>query len=83
MEIRECRRASSLTIALTFLKPFKSENTIVFTLVPDGDATLVTWTMTGPKTLMTRVIGIFTSMDKLVGPDFEKGLTQLKALLEA
>jgi hypothetical protein len=24
-------------------------------------------------------MGIFTSMDKMVGPDFEKGLAQLKA----
>ncbi len=83
MEIRESNRATSLTIALTFLKPFKSDNTIVFTLVPGGDTTLVTWAMTGPKTFMTRVMGIFTSIDKMVGPDFEKGLAQLQALVEA
>jgi hypothetical protein len=34
--------------------------------------------MTGKKTLLTKVMGIFTSMDKMVGPDFEKGLAQLK-----
>ena len=27
---------------------------------------------------MTKVMGIFTSMDKMVGKDFEKGLTRLK-----
>jgi hypothetical protein len=37
--------------------------------------------MTGPKTWMTKLMGIFTSMDKMVGPDFEKGLTRLKAVL--
>ena len=83
MEIVESHRATSLTIKLAFLKPFKSESTVVFTLVPDGDATGVTWAMTGPKTFMTRVMGIFTSMDKVVGPDFEKGLAQLKQLVEA
>jgi hypothetical protein len=31
---------------------------------------------------MTRVMGIFTSMDKLVGRDFEKGLARLKAVAE-
>ena len=38
--------------------------------------------MTGHKTLMTRVLGIFTSLDKMVGPDFEKGLARLKAVTE-
>jgi hypothetical protein len=38
--------------------------------------------MTGPKTLMTRVMGIFTSMDKLVGKDFGKRLARLKAVAE-
>ena len=33
--------------------------------------------MVGPKTFMTRVMGIFMSMDKMVGHDFEKGLTRL------
>jgi hypothetical protein len=26
---------------------------------------------------MTRIMGIFTSMDKLIGRDFEKGLVKL------
>ena len=39
--------------------------------------------MTGRKTLMTRVMGIFKSMDSMVGPDFEKGLAKLKAVAES
>lgn len=38
--------------------------------------------MSGKKTLMTKAMGIFTSMDKLIGPDFEKGLGNLKANAE-
>ena len=49
----------------------------------DGVMRVVRWTMTGPKTVLTRVMGIFTSMDKMIGPDFEKGLTRLKADVEA
>ena len=48
-----------------------------------GDTTHVTWTTTGPKTFMTRFIGVFMSMDKMLGPDFEKGLAKLKALVES
>jgi len=82
MKITEAVEPSSVQIALDFLKPFKSSSTTTFNLKPQGEATEVTWTMTGPKTLMTRVIGVFKSMDKMVGPDFEKGLTKLKGATE-
>lgn len=82
MKITEAVEPSSVQIAVEFLKPFKSSSTTTFNLKPQGDATQVTWTMTGPKTLMTRVIGVFRSMDKMVGPDFEKGLAQLKGTAE-
>ncbi|MFA9431137.1 SRPBCC family protein [Egicoccus sp. AB-alg2] len=74
---------STVTIDLQFVKPFKSRSTTAFELRPDGDGTLVTWTMTGPNTAMLRLMGLFTSMDKLIGPDFEKGLQRLKADAEA
>jgi hypothetical protein len=82
MEITEAIDASNLRIALDFLKPFKSSSITTFDLKPEAEATRVMWTMTGPKTLMTRVIGVFKSMDKMIGPDFEKGLAQLKTLVE-
>lgn len=72
-----------IEIDLHFLRPFKSENVTEFTLTPDGDGTSVTWRMTGPNTFMTKVMGFFgRSMDKMVGPDFEKGLGKLKGLAE-
>jgi hypothetical protein len=72
----------SVTIDLQFLRPFKSRSAVEFAVRPDGESTIVRWTMTGPKTLMTKVMGIFTSMDKVIGPDFEKGLARLKADVE-
>jgi hypothetical protein len=83
MEITEAVEPSKVAIALNFVKPFKASNTTTFDLAPDGDSTLVTWTMTGPMTMMTKVMGIFKSMDKMIGPDFEKGLAKLKATTEA
>lgn len=73
----------SVLIDLQFLKPFKSRSTTEFVLDPDGDGTLVTWRLTGPQTMMTRVMGVVTSMDKMIGPDFEKGLDRLAAESEA
>ena len=82
MEITEAVQSSRVVIDLRFLKPFKSHNTTAFTLEPQDAGTRVTWTMTGPKTLAARMMGVFTSMDKLVGGDFEKGLARLRGVVE-
>ncbi len=82
MEILTVEPPTSVGIDLNFIKPFKARNHTLFTLEAQGGSTAVTWTMVGPKTFMTKVMGIFTSMDKLVGKDFEKGLAQLKSSVE-
>lgn len=71
-----------IAIALAFLKPFKSTSTSLFELVPDGEQTVVTWRMTGEQTGLMAVFGRFMNMDKLIGPDFEKGLARLKTAAE-
>jgi uncharacterized protein YndB with AHSA1/START domain len=83
MEILEAEAPSHLLIDLVFEKPWKSHSVTEFTIDGRESGTEVTWSMTGPMTLVTRVMGIFKSMDSMLGPDFEKGLAQLKANLEA
>ena len=83
MEITSVEPDRSVAVDLQFLKPFKARNVTTFTTESQGDDTLVRWSMTGPRTFMTRVMGIFSSMDKMIGPDFEKGLDRLKADAEA
>ncbi|HET9871249.1 MAG TPA: SRPBCC family protein [Propionibacteriaceae bacterium] len=83
MEILESVEPSRVRIGLQFEKPFKARNEIIFTIRPAVAGAHVTWTMTGQKTLMTKVMGLFTSMDKMIGPDFEKGLARLKATTES
>ena len=75
--------ASTVRIDLQFLKPFKSHNNTVFDLQPDGEGTLVTWRMVGLHTRMTKIMGRFISMDKMLGPDFEKGLARLETEAES
>jgi uncharacterized protein YndB with AHSA1/START domain len=82
MEITDDTPPERVVIALDFIKPFKSSNTTTFELGGDEGSTAVTWRMVGPKTLMTKLMGIFKSMDKMIGPDFEKGLARLKAAAE-
>jgi uncharacterized protein YndB with AHSA1/START domain len=82
MEIAEAVEPHRIDIDLRFEKPFKARNDTRFVLTPEGGGTLVTWTMTGKKTFATKVMGLFTSMDSMVGKDFEKGLARLKAVVE-
>ncbi|MEM7325854.1 MAG: SRPBCC family protein [Actinomycetota bacterium] len=84
MTLTEVAPPERVAIDLTFMKPFKAENVTELTLTPAGDGTTVNWRMTGANTFMVRVMGLFgRGMDKMVGPDFEKGLANLKRLSEA
>lgn len=70
------------TIKLDFSKPFKANNTAEFTLLPQGAGTQVTWAMYGASPFVAKLMGLFFSMDTMVGKDFEVGLANLKALAE-
>ena len=82
MEITGVEENSRVEMDLEFLRPFKARNQVSLTLRPVDHGTHVTWAMSGRNTLGTRVMGIFKSMDSLMGPDFEKGLAKLKGLAE-
>ncbi len=73
---------SRIVIDLRFLKPFKAHNQAEFTLQPQGSSTRLAWAMTGPTSLVMRVMGLFMNMDKTIGRDFEAGLANLKAVTE-
>ena len=79
MEMLDVEPDRRIVIDQQNLKPLKSRVTVTFSLDESADGTSVTWSMTGEKTLMTRAMGIFKSMDGMVGPIFEKGLASLKA----
>ena len=82
MEITDSSPSSKLTLKLDFIKPFEGHNVAEFTLEPSGDATSVTWAMHGPSSYLSKVMGVFISMDSLVGKDFEAGLAAMKAAAE-
>ena len=84
MEVTDADRPSKVRIALEFEKPFRSSNTTEFLISSQSaGSSLVTWKMTGPRTLGVKIMSIFTSMDSMIGKDFEKGLAKLKSVVEA
>lgn len=77
MTITDSRAPQSVTIRLEFIKPWTATNTTQFDFAPSGSGTQVTWAMTGHNNFMAKAFGLFMDMEKMVGPDFKKGLADL------
>ena len=69
-------------IDLHMMEPFEGRNVVVFTITAAGDASKVTWNMDGANNMISKVMGLFFSMDNMIGKDFEVGLTRLKMAAE-
>ncbi|MGH6819886.1 MAG: SRPBCC family protein [Methylocella sp.] len=82
MEIIESASPSKVVLKIDFIKPFEGHNTIEFTLEPQGESTKVTQAMFGSSPFLSKVMCIFSSMDKMVGTKYEEGLANLKVLAE-
>lgn len=70
-------------VDLTFEKPWKARNAVEFRFTPTPAGTRVTWTMTGDNRGLAAVFARIVNMDKLLGKDFDRGLSRLKAAAEA
>ena len=83
MTIVDRQAPKRVRIRLDFVRPFPGTGEAEFTLEPVGAGTHVRWLMKGEKVFVTKVIGLFVSMDRMIGPSFERGLADLKAQSES
>ncbi len=83
MTIVKSQSSEVLEMQLDFLKPMKATNAANYTFKVEGQGTAVTWSMSGKKNLMMKAFHMVVNMEKMLGPDFEKGLAQLKANTES
>jgi hypothetical protein len=83
MTLLESHPNDVVRIEVEFIKPIAATNTAEFTFTPQGNQTVVNWTMTGTNNFMGKAFDLVMNMDKMVGSDFEKGLARLKSTLEA
>jgi Polyketide cyclase / dehydrase and lipid transport len=83
MEITRSVPARNMQLDLHFIKPFKADNVTEFTLTPNGKGTHFKWEMRGTTPFLLRVMHVFFNMDKIVGKDFENGLANLRAIVDA
>lgn len=84
MKIAESSQNERIRIRIQFLKPMKALHDVQFDLKPIGETrTEVVWTMSGKNEFIGKAMHAFMNMDKMVGAQFERGLADLKALVEA
>lgn len=83
MEITESIPPVKVALRLDFIKPFKGQSTVEFTLEPKGDNTVVTQTMRGTNEYIAKLLCLlFFNQNKMIGGKFEQGLANLKAIAE-
>ena len=83
LTITESHPSDLVRIKLEFMKPFAATNTAEFTFKPEGERTNVTWAMQGNNNFFAKALHLVMNMDKMVGGEFEKGLVDMKAAVEA
>lgn len=83
MTIAKTAAPSRIDMNLDFVKPFPGNNLVTFTIAPKGSASDVTWAMEGPVSFIPKVMGLFFSMDNMMGKAFDDGLADLKKIAEA
>lgn len=82
MTIEKSVPGSQIVIKLEFLKPFEATNTATFTFQKTADGTKTTWAMDGNNNFVSKAMCLVMDMDKMIGPDFQRGLAALKTVAE-
>jgi uncharacterized protein YndB with AHSA1/START domain len=82
MTITESRPNQRVATRTDFTRPFAGTSNADFVFSEQGGQTNVIWTMAGQQTFIGKAICLFTPMETMLGPEFEKGLAQLKAVAE-
>ena len=82
MTITNSRANELVRFRLEFMRPFKATNTAEFTFRPQGNRTIVTWTMSGKNNFIAKAMSLFINCDKMVGRQFEQGLENMRAIVE-
>ena len=56
---------------------------IDFSFKPQGNQTVVTWSMSGEREFVKKCVCLAFNMEKLVGDSYKEGLENMKAVVES
>lgn len=82
MTITESKPNERVATRTDFVKPFEGTSRSDFVFSEQRGQTNVIWTMAGRQSFIGKAICLFMPMETMLGPDFEKGLAQLKLVAE-
>lgn len=83
MTITESRPDELIRVRLEFLKPLANTSTAEFAFRPEGQHTIVTWSMAGTNSFMAKAFHLVMNMDRMIGGQFDRGLADMKSTVEA
>lgn len=83
MTITDSKPNEHIGIKLEFKKPYEDSSNVDYNFKSEGDKTAVTWSMDGKKNFVAKAMCMFMDMDKMVGGQFEQGLSKIKEISEA
>lgn len=82
-EILKIEEGSRIDVELRFTKPMTmKDNAYMVTEAIDSTQTKVKWGFFGTSPYPMNFTCLFMDMDKMIGPDLQKGLDNLKVILE-
>ncbi|MDO6738022.1 SRPBCC family protein [Wenyingzhuangia sp. 2_MG-2023] len=81
-EILEIKTNQEITTELKFIEPFEATSKAYYKFNSLDDATQVIWGYEQDYGFFQSIFMMFFDMDKILGADFEKGLTKAKVILE-
>jgi hypothetical protein len=80
--IIESKLGELVRMRMDWKRPMEGTSTVDFTFKPEGGKTVVTWAMYGKTSFMMKAVGLFMDCDKMVGPQFEQVLANLRSVVE-
>lgn len=85
MTIVESRANERVGMKLEFMEPMTADADSAMELVPEGGGTKVIWTLSGRHSFFDRAMCTLmgVDVDSAVGPEYEKGLANLTAVVAA
>lgn len=82
MTITESRPGEFIQFRLDFYKPMAGTATAEWNFKTEGGQTAVTWSIHGKNNFVGKAFTLLCNMDKMLGGEFEKGLSSLKSIVE-
>jgi hypothetical protein len=83
-EIMKIDEGNRVDFKLRFKEPFESEDDAFMTTEEiDPNKTKVTWAFKGKMAYPMNLMMLFMDMEEMLGPDLQKGLNNLKEVLES